>query len=204
MLVLCQIKNDMKKIFVLTLFSLLVLPFQSCNDDDENNPPPLTLTIGDFHEGGVIFYIDDTGEHGLVCAVSDQSFGSTWKCETNIVIQGAQETAIGTGAQNTADILLVCDATPTIAAAICNSLDLNGYTDWFLPSKDELNEIYKNKSAVDVTAVDNGGALLQNTNYWSSSHQLSNTVWIQFFGNGGSQSGNSFDDSNHVRAIRAF
>jgi hypothetical protein len=194
----------MKKIVVLTLFSLLVLPFQSCDNDDDTPPIELVLAIGDYHEGGVIFYLDENGENGLVCTVSEQSFGSTWKCDTNIIIQGAQETAIGTGAQNTADILFVCDAAPTIAAAICNSLDLNGYTDWFLPSKDELNEIYENKDIIDDTAVDNGGALLQSTNYWSSSHLSSNTVWVQTFAQGGSQYGNSDDSSNHVRAIRSF
>ena len=193
----------MGKSILALLLLVVIVSVQSCSDDD-NEGTTTKLTIGDFHEGGVIFYLNDTGEHGLVCTISEQSFGSTWKCDTNIVIQGAQETAIGSGAQNTVDILFVCDSSPTIAAAICNSLDLNGYTDWFLPSKDELNEIYENKAIVDDTAVANGGALLQNTNYWSSSHQLSNTVWIQSFGNGGSQSGNSYDASNHDRAIRAF
>ncbi len=60
----------MKKIIVLTLFSLLVLPFQSCDDDDVTPPTEIALAIGDYHEGGVIFYLDDTGEHGLISSVA--------------------------------------------------------------------------------------------------------------------------------------
>ena len=72
-----------------------------------------------------------------------------------------------------------------LLAAICNSLELNEYTDWFLPSKDELNELYENKDAVDHTAVANGGDLLQNVNYWTSSYFNSDSVWIQTFASGG-------------------
>lgn len=194
----------MKKLTFTLLLAISLIVFQSCDDDNDGGGDSEMLAIGDFHEGGVIFYLDETKEHGLVCTVSEQSYGTTWKCSTSVVITGATGIVIGTGPQNTADILSVCDSSPTIAAAICNSLELNGYTDWFLPSKDELNEIYINKDLVDDTAVDNGGELLQSTNYWSSSYSNSNTVWVQTFAQGGSQYGNSEDKSNHVRAVRSF
>ena len=192
----------MKKILLLSLFSLLIFT-QSCHSD-EDPPQDDPIAIGDFYEGGVIFYLDETGEHDLVVTAFEQSYGTTWKCDTTIIIQGAEGIAIGTGTQNTADILSVCNTSPTIAAAICNSLVLNGYDDWFLPSKDELNEIYLNKDLIDDTAVNNGGILLQHTNYWSSSHSNSNTVWVQTFADGGSQYGNGEYESNHVRAVRSF
>lgn len=192
----------MKKLLLITFILCTTFFLQACDDDDGTSSTE--LAIGDFYEGGVIFYLDETKEHGLVCTVSEQSYGTTWKCDTSVNIQGADGIAIGTGAQNTEDILSLCDSSPTIAAAICNSLELNGFTDWFLPSKDELNEIYENKDLVDHTAVANGGELLQSTNYWSSSHLNNNTVWVQTFAQGGSQYGNSEDDNNHVRAVRAF
>ena len=88
--------------------------------------------IGGFRYGGVIFYIDETGEHGLVCAVTDQSNGAPWGC-SGTEITGADETAIGTGKQNTLDILAEC-TTEGIAAHICDTLTLGGFNDWFLPS----------------------------------------------------------------------
>lgn len=193
----------MKKLLLITLILSTTFFLKACDDDNEETPS-IELAIGDFHEGGVIFYLDEDKEHGMVCAVSEQSYGTTWKCDTPVIVSGADETAIGTGAQNTTAILSVCDSSPTIAGAICNSLELNGYTDWFLPSKDELNAIYENKDLVDATAIDNGGALLQSVNYWSSSLMSTNSVWVQTFAQGGSQYGNSEDASNHVRAVRFF
>jgi hypothetical protein len=71
---------------------------------------------------------------------------------------------------------------------------LNGYSDWFLPSKDELNLLYQQKTSV-------GG--LSSDYYWSSSEYYSSSAWLQHFltgiqGNGGKTNG------NHIRAIRSF
>jgi len=121
--------------------------------------------IGDFKYGGVIFYIDETEKHGLVCAVSDQSSAAEWGCSgTNL--PGADGTAIGTGAQNTIDIETEC-TDPGTAADICANLSLNGFDDWFLPSEDELYEMYLNKATIETTALANSGTAFY-TFYWSS------------------------------------
>ncbi|MFK7812089.1 MAG: DUF1566 domain-containing protein [Maribacter sp.] len=192
----------MKKIISLTLLSLIVLTFQSCNDDDENNPPPLTLAIGDFHEGGVIFFIDNTGENGLIAAISDLGFDKQWGCPT-LISFGAEGIEVGTGAQNTADIIAACDDSNS-AAWLCNQLIQNGYEDWFLPSKNELNLLFQNQMIINETALENDGSSFTNGNrYWSSSHDLENTVWIQLFSTG-QQDGVLKDTEHSVRAIRAF
>lgn len=173
---------------------------QSCSDDEEGLITTV-LEIGNYYQGGVIFYIDDTGEHGFICAVSDQSFNAEWGCP-DLINFGADGLTIGTGAQNTADIISACN-TSGIAADICDKLELNGYTDWFLASKDELNLLYQNRNAINETAISNGGANLDGGEYWSSSHKDANTVWIQSF-NAGNQFSVLKDEAHVVRAIRAF
>jgi len=180
---------------------LSIFVFQSC-DDDESEPSTSTLAIGDFHQGGVIFYLDDTAEHGLVCAVSDQSYGSEWGCLPTIVT-GADGLSIGSGAQNTLDIISICTSSD-IAAAICNDLILNEYDDWFLPSKEELDKMHESLDIINAASQVNGGEMIQATNYWTSSSSSGDTAWVQNMDSGGSQYNNSVDESNHLRAVRTF
>jgi len=131
----------------------------------------------------------------LEAAPSDQSPKPEWGCY-GYSISGADGTAVGTGEQNTIDIEAGC-TTPGTAADICANLSLGGYSDWFLPSKDELNLMYENLKVFGV-----GG--FTDTNYWSSSEcYLYLNAWIQSFGGGG-----QFDAAKkytyQVRAVRAF
>jgi len=158
----------------------------------------LTRDIGDYYQGGIIFYLDNSGG-GLICAVSDQT--AEWGC-SGTPISGADGTAIGTGLQNTIDIEAGC-TTSGIAADVCANLSLNGYTDWFLPSKDELNEMYTNKAAIDAEAIANGGSAFVSTYYWSSSEYDNNNAWVQLFSDG-YQPGTGKHLAIKVRAVRAF
>tara|TARA_B110000211_G_scaffold181957_1_gene205946 strand:+ start:21 stop:1247 length:1227 start_codon:yes stop_codon:yes gene_type:complete len=155
-----------------------------------------TPAIGDTFQGGIIFYLDSLGG-GLISAPSEQSVtGEGWGCY-GTAITGAGGAAIGTGAQNTIDIEAGCAAAGT-AADICANLTLGGYSDWFLPSKDELNEMYLNKSVI-------GGFI--NGDYWSSSEDDATKAWRQDFGNGGTSGVVLTVSKNatlNVRAIRAF
>ena len=117
------------------------------------------------------------------------------------MITGADGTDIGTGNQNTIDIEAGCTTSGT-AADLCSDLSLNGFTDWFFPSKDELNEMY--------TKIGQG-AMAPNTNignfasvlYWSSSEIGDEIAWAHSFNSGNQLNVFKFN-SNHVRAIRAF
>lgn len=94
--------------------------------------------------GGIVFYVSEGGLHGLEAAPVD--FEASWGCQFTL-FDGADGTAIGTGAQNTADILAGCDE-PGIAAALTDAYSLNGFSDWFLPSIRELRELYLNRAVV--------------------------------------------------------
>ena len=141
-------------------------------------------------------------------ATEDQTtfMGAEWGCY-EIEITGADGTAIGTGAQNTLDILAWCSE-DGIAAKLSADYKVteNGvtYDDWFLPSKDELNKLYLNRDAVGGFEQHSGTAAVDGY-YWSSSEYdgVYGDAWTQNFYDG-------FQDYNYesglywVRSFRAF
>ena len=82
------------------------------------------------------------------------------------------------------------------AIEYCSTLSSNGFNDWRLPSKDELNELYKNKDSLDDKE-----AFIETT-YWSSSEFSSTNAWKQNFNNG-NQNNNNKTNANYVRAVRS-
>ena len=161
-----------------------------------SNAAELIPKIGDSYGGGIVFYIDGTGQHGLIAAISDQGSNKKWGC-AGTLISGADGTAIGTGSQNTIDIEAGCAEVGT-AADIAANLVLNGYDDWFLPSKDELNQLYLNKAIVG------GFADYVSNYYWSSSEYTSDNAFEQSFTNGNQTHLYKSNTTNRVRCIRSF
>ncbi len=149
------------------------------------------VKIGDLFGGGIVFYLDATGQHGLISALPGNNFAGGWGC-TGVSVAGTK-TEIGTGQANTKLIIAACSGDN--AAKWCDDLVDNGYKDWFLPSKDELAEMYKYRVLIGF----NDAAR------WSSSEADGNTAWAQGFGpaSGGSAIYNK-NTVNGIRAIRAF
>ena len=143
--------------------------------------------IGMTYGGGIIFYIDSTGQHGLIAATEDQE-SNVWGCYPYTI--GNTHWEIGTGLQNT---LHICWCMPPHAAWDCYVLVLNGYNDWFLPSMDELYQMYLQKE------------LIGNFDgwYWSSTEGGDEWAYGIHFSYG-TPDGTGKYTNQHVRAIRAF
>lgn len=172
--------------------------------------------IGDLILGGIVFYIDETGQHGLVAAMEDLVQGGTdpygpsftgyeWGCD-GVDFNGANGIAIGTGYQNTINIVNHQGCTTenggiTAAQASLNAT-ISGYSDWYLPSIDELQEMYNtigNDGSEDMNEDNTGG--FRNEKYWSSS-LTSYAPWSIDFLYGGKYP--EPNDMCWVRPIRSF
>jgi DUF1680 family protein len=155
--------------------------------------------------GGFIFYVNPhyqaDGWRYLEAAPRDQSAGAKWGC-FRTSIPGASGTAIGTGKQNTLDMKAGCAAEGT-AADLCINWSWNGFQDWFLPSIDELTEMYQN---LKVTGLSDFGdaSVLDNYNYWSSSQVTTDMARHCDFADNGIHHYDDKDFPRRVRAIRAF
>jgi hypothetical protein len=171
---------------------------------------PTTYSVGDFAQGGIIFWVDETGQHGLVAAKEDQSSGARWYAGTSGYTRANGDGPYA-GEANTSIIIAaqvaIGDNGDTYAARICNALKITEgsktYGDWYLPSKEELNLMYQNKATINTTAGANGGSSFASTYYWSSTENLSTTAWRQSFSSD-AQADYSKSNSYRVRAIRAF
>tara|TARA_B100001287_G_scaffold141563_1_gene119097 strand:+ start:31771 stop:32403 length:633 start_codon:yes stop_codon:yes gene_type:complete len=165
-----------------------------------------SVRIGQFFQGGIVFYLDSMGG-GLIAASEDQitDYSSEWGCYQQ-EIMGGNGVNIGTGKQNTDDIVNSnChpnNLSNSIAAYICDTLNLNGYNDWYLPSKDELNAMYENIGSGNTLGLGNVGNFAL-TYYWSSTQINADYACKQNFGDG--YQGNYCKYAGYlVRAIRAF
>ena len=150
--------------------------------------------------GGLIFYVKEGGySEGwmyLEATPNDQSDSQVWSNITDVAVgTSAQGIEIGTGQANTTAIIAQSGHTES-AAQLCGNLTEGGYSDWCLPSKNELNLMYTNLKVAGV-----GG--FESAHYWSSSENNAYYVWIQYFASG-NQSKIYKYVSQRVRAVRAF
>ena len=126
-----------------------------------------TPQIGDSCDGGIVFYVDATGQHGLIASKTDIMDKVSGKEKGFFTWYSANVTA---------------------------NAFVEGYCDWFLPNKDQLNQIYIHRSAL-------GGMV--GTYYWSSSESDATKAWAQDFSTGEQLEGNK-TNTGRVRPVRMF
>ena len=174
----------------------------SVENDQENN---FGVNVGDAYQGGIVAYLFQEGDisyvdgevHGLIAAKEDGP-DSFWGCDPYL-LPGASETAIGTGEQNTINILYWCQDNNIAAKEAFGYEVTDGettYGDWFLPSKDELNKLYLNKDAI--------GGFTNTKPYWTSSQIDNYDSWSQYFSIGAQSSEAKYGFLNKTRFVRYF
>jgi len=162
-------------------------------DDGSCDP----LQIGDAIAGGIVFYLDESLEHGLVAAFEDAG-SYEWGCY-NDYLDGADEAGLGFGLQNTLDIISDCSES-NIAASVCYNYEPEGYSDWCLPTLDELELMHQNIG--QISDLGNVGQF-QNAHYWSSTEYDNLQAYVFVFNY--NYSDEHFKDSSSlVRPIRSF
>ncbi len=123
------------------------------------------VSIGEQYQGGIVFYVDESRQHGLIAATRDLPGEYEW--------QGAKEA--------------------------CERFVHGGFSDWYLPSRWELNQLYMHKNA--VAGFPDGYSY-----YWSSSEAKASAgnAWGQNFSNGNQGQDGKASINVRVRAVRAF
>jgi hypothetical protein len=169
------------------------------------------IQIGDIYAGGIVFQINENGT-GLVAALDDLIEGATdpygfgwtgyeWGCFGENT-DGANGTSISTGYQNTLDIAIQCSTENggTTSAQEALAYQSESYNDWYLPSKEELVEMYM--TIGQGSSNGNIGGFI-NEFYWSSSESEDLTAWGVNFGYGFTFNTDKYLTAR-VRVIRAF
>ena len=202
-------KSDIARLDPLIILAVLILNmialiFSGCGGSGLNTILPPTNAayalryIGP--AGGLIFYVKSSYSNGWryleAAPASTEWTGKEWGSYGTFI--GGTETGIGTGQSNTNTIVIWLNSYSETdrAAQVCDALVYGDYSDWFLPSKDELNLMRKNLYLAGV------GGFFGNY-YWSSSEGDAYGAWTQVF----SYNIQGSYDKNYgrlVRAVRAF
>jgi hypothetical protein len=158
------------------------------------------FAVGQNYGGGIIFYVDGTGQHGLIASPSDLTISINYDIDASTgtgMTTGASGFAIGTGSSNTNTLITKYGSNQLHAASYCKLYyNGGGYSDWYLPSLFELQEMYNQRSSLGV---------FQNGNYWSSSEFNAFQAWAINFGQSSSVPAYINKSVNaSLRAVRSF
>jgi hypothetical protein len=180
---------------LIILLGSFILLTSSCNKDDSD--PSVNHKLGESYKGGIIFSLDASGKHGLIAATTDQSSSDPWfngsAIASLLFTTGASSSS--NGSANTNTIIQEQGNNGNYAARLCSDFKGGGFKDWFLPSKDQLNILYNQKTLV-------GG--FSDKIYWTSTEYDMGFAWVQNFLDGEQNHDYMDNRTNCTRAIRAF
>ena len=163
------------------------------------------LSPGQFFAGGIVFFVDASGAHGLVVSLDDIDNSAKWGLEgTELDIYNSS----WNGALNTSEIVSALNNSKVSnsAAHICSEYESNGYSDWYLPSPDEmrllLDKLYVINKQLSLDK-DKSSIGLSKSSYWTSEQKSSNLSYTVDFEKGIIDFENKSENLK-VRAIRSF
>jgi len=161
----------------------------------KSEPSELVAThyVGEIYGGGVVFYVDYEGKHGLITATIDKSTRKQQLNETKI-LTNAVSVGNPTGKYNSDRINVIKGAGADDAQVVENYQDAN-LSEWYLPTRYDLNKLYLNRSVIGGYAAFSKG--------WKSYRVSSVNEWYKSFVTGGEFS-NGKDDAVYIRVIRNF
>nr|WP_319472978.1 DUF1566 domain-containing protein [uncultured Sphaerochaeta sp.] len=177
----------------------LTLVLSGCTTTETNIPEKEAYAVGSQGPaGGLVFF--DKGETSggwqyMEAAPAETEMLARWGT-TGLMVDTS--TDIGSGDANMQGILEQDPALIETAASYCNTLVVDGYTDWFLPSKDELSLLFSSLARTNRDTFRGEGFA-----YWSSSSYDGERAWAQGFSNG-VQGKVEKEELLVVRAVRAF
>jgi hypothetical protein len=168
--------------------------------------------VGELYGGGVVFWVDHTGNHGLICSMIDNDSGIIWTkvaYQTSTVPGGAL--SHWDGQANTTAIVNQAGAGTTYAAGLCDAYTnadygTGVYSDWYLPARGELNLLGNNIYQVQKALDSDGNGVttaISISAYWSSSEYTDQHAWFIYFSDG-KMSLYKKNSMYSVRAVRAF
>jgi Protein of unknown function (DUF1566) len=161
--------------------------------------PATTYAVGDYAQGGVVFYVNAAGTHGKV-VIPFNIEEVAWSNVSTIIGNSARNSISGAGSS----VAIVTQAGHTNSAAnICMQLAFGGYDDWYLPSTEELNLIYFQRAVINATSTENFGSNFLPGFYWTSFETDATFAFCKDFNDG------SLDVFNKnsilkLRAVRTF
>ena len=144
--------------------------------------------LGEYYGGGLVVWINPIDNNqGMVCDTVLLGSYAPWGCPGQTIETSVE---VGSGLLNTLTIAAACPE-QTTAATICLTSENGGYTDWHLPSKDELKLIYELHTELELTEE----AIFAEKVYWSSSDfygdgsnpfnfEIEDLAWGQNFSSG--------------------
>lgn len=163
---------------------------------------PSVYAVGDYAQGGVVFYVDASGKHGKVLHIHAMGYLRWSNVENEYNFEAAWSSTNGAG--NTAAIIQHPNHIFS-AASVCSEMAYGGYDDWYLPGINELLKLYDSRTIVDQKLTAIGGEILGTLSYWSSSEYNGDPTkaWARKFSDGLAALG-SKGGFGSVRAIRSF